>query len=113
MDKTYAEVSGAQPFDWRKALIDADDNGLTKRQWEDLSEWSAGWPTCACGNQCAILERDMNGQPLDMELRNSGLNFYAAIEEGNYKDALLILDRIEARAAVLVKEELAKLNHAR
>jgi hypothetical protein len=64
------------------------------------------WTTCACGNQCDIIPRTVDGRPIDATLTHLGILFPRTIEDGNYDGALSILDQIEARSAVLIKHEL-------
>lgn len=48
--------------------------------------------------------------PLDEELELLGRDFYQDMHAEDYDRALATLTRIEARSAILIAEELAKLN---
>jgi len=68
---SYAEQKGKEIFDW---------NAFFKKKTYTLKELraatirSGNWVTCACGNQCAILERD-DAEPTDERLRYLGTDF--------------------------------------
>lgn len=112
-DKTYAETQGQPAFDWRTTLDKAINrdlgDGLNEDEHEALIELAQGWVTCACGNQCAIIPRDINGQPRDENLIRLGARFFYAIEDGEWEYAKEVLEQIEARSDILIKQELAIL----
>ena len=102
-NKTYSEAKGIGPFDWKKALSKKRISGKT---WEELRIKATSWVTCACGNQCAVIPRDVSGEPRDKVLAVLGGNegFYGCIRDRNKKDALYILSLIELRSAHIIKE---------
>lgn len=104
-DKTYSETVGEKPFDWWHALDHPQEFPP-----DYLADKAAEWTTCACGNQCAIIPRTTYGDPIDQLLMWSGAKFYSDVENQHWEDAKLTLRRIEARSAILIAEELAKLN---
>lgn len=120
MDRTYAEATGHAPFDWNKWLdaAIADPDSIGKEEHDRVAGLSVKWVTCACGNQCAIIPRSEYvytveagpGSPLDPELDDLGSDFHMAICSWEWIEAKEILRKIEARAAVVIAEELAKLN---
>jgi hypothetical protein len=78
---------------------------------------SLRWVTCACGNTCDILPREDGGlcgpgRPKDFILAELGGQFPVYIGGGRYDEGLECLDKIEARAAILIEEELKKRAHA-
>jgi len=112
MDKTFAETQGKPAFDWIKAL-----NNPPKACSEEhiaLAAMARSWVTCACGNQCAIIPRrnidGVPGSPLDKDLRDLGVVFYTNVRMARWGEAKTTIIKIEARAEILIKEELAKLN---
>ena len=94
-------------FDWYKAL---KKRKITSSQWEDMKERSLSWVTCACGNQCAIIPRDIiphnrvPSRPLDSKLYKLGDDFANAVIDEDVKGALGLLDAIELRSAELIAE---------
>lgn len=84
------------PFDWVEALSDSNP------EWGDLKLRAACWPTCACGNQCIVLERNDLGVPIDSLLFSLGMQFSERIQARDSKGALEVLIRIEKRSAVLI-----------
>jgi hypothetical protein len=104
--KTYSERKKKPPFDWNKFLDRAINDQITDKEYDKACDLSADWVTCACGNQCEILPRDEDGEPLDGELYSFGLTFNKEIEEQKYKDAKKTLDRIEKRSTKLIKKHI-------
>lgn len=106
--KTYCETKGEKPFDWNREL-DSLIAGRELTGWEhdNLSDKALEWTTCACGNQCSIIPRDREGMPLDTLLRGLGSEFFSYVENGSWQDAKIILNDIEARAAIVIAEILA------
>lgn len=105
---------------------------------EEMYNRAGQWVTCACGNQCAIIPRQEEeihgrvyvGKPLDVDLARLGLDFYQVVADfpgsvfntekatlfpfvGRFVKALEILDKIEARSAVLIDRELRKRRNRR
>jgi len=99
--KTYSQTQNKRPFNWIKAL----SNPLSEKQWKNLEEKASSWVTCACGNQCAIIPRN-NGEPLDKQLSRLGFSFYLSIAQKERKEAIYILEQIEKRSGILIKEIL-------
>lgn len=52
----------------------------------------------------------MRSAPADEYLHNCGSDFYTALNRHDYTQALDLLNEIEIRSAILIAEELAKLN---
>jgi hypothetical protein len=128
MAKTYAEKKKEKTINWSKFLKqkceDMHENEVTQRRWD-----AEDWVTCACGNQCAIIPRDMDGVPKNRKLRELGVKFSGEIsliqetvskalnsdyesdvkryyKEANQcrKKAIKILSKIEERSAILIKK---------
>ena len=99
--KTYSESRGRQPFDWNAFLEnppaeDSDEHGAAcGLSWE--------WVTCACGNLCDKIPRDISGAPLDAELKSLGVEFHENIRSGYWNGAKDCLYLIEKRSAGLIK----------
>lgn len=117
MDKTFSETQGIAPFDWNKALDAAIAQEPEFETWKDLKYRAMRWPSCACGNQCAIIPRNDDpedesghGAPNDPDLFQLGLGFYSHVEQRQWAFAKQTLVYIEDRAEILIRQELAKLN---
>lgn len=74
-----------------------------------LSAAASHWPTCACGQLCKNLPREVDGAPLDARLRRLGFLFMDAVESEIWKDALDVFHQIEARTAELLKQQEEKI----
>ena len=98
--KSYSETYNKKPINWFVEL----NKSLTYDEFIDLYELSKSWITCACGNQCSIIPRYDDGQPLDKELSELGVEFTLNIRRGNKVNALNTLAKIEIRSAILIKE---------
>lgn len=105
--KLYCQTQKKKPIDWNAILDDAIKG---KKVDENMMHARAGeWTTCACGNLCDVLERDLDGEPMDKELSRLGMDFYNNIEDKEYKKAKKTLALIEKHSAKLiaVKEKQA------
>lgn len=103
--KTYSESQGKKPFNWNEFL---NRKNITDDEWFYAMKLADNWVTCACGNQCEVIERDIHsGSPLDSELMKLGHDFYIDIKYKNKYDAKETLKKIEKRSAFLIE----RLNH--
>ena len=89
LDKTY----------WGKKIIAAE-----KRGWfTNFNSSEAGnWVTCACGRLDKRLH-DYWGVPEDEQLRVLGYEFSAHINSDNFYLAAVTLNKIEKRAAIVLR----------
>lgn len=69
-----------------------------------LFDLAKNWETCACGQSCKALPKDILDRPVDKELLEYGNVFSFCIKNRQWKYALITLNRIEARTAKLLKE---------
>lgn len=99
--KTLHEKHYGYTFDWKATL---KKEKIGDAEWIELSLKAGEWVTCACGNQCAIIPRGRNGDPIDQELRELGYSFFMSIDRRRKKDSLMILAAIEQRSAELIAE---------
>lgn len=112
-----------KPINWHLAL-DALEKLLTKKpdkvfQAMDLittlTNASGNWITCAVGNQCKIIPRNNDGEPLDGVLSHRGIIFHAHLRmaEDHIKLGELgpALDRLgyAKRLLSLIEEHSAEL----
>lgn len=68
-----------------------------------------GWTTCACGKQDKRIPRASGfSYPLDNRLYSLGLLFAMAVETEDFLRAAKTLVAIEKRAAIVLRQELAK-----
>jgi hypothetical protein len=100
--KIYAETKKSKKFDWKVEL----EKRLAKnlKPIPTLSKKSKSWVTCACGNQCAAIPRKDDGSPWDEELQELGTSFFYKVGDGNWQEALNILEKIENRSAILIRK---------
>jgi hypothetical protein len=73
--------------------------------WATLLDFAQKWPTCACGNQDAAIERNFDGAPVDTVLLTLGSQFMYAIQDRRIVPAIEILQAIEKRAAELLAQQ--------
>src|SRR5690606_691033 len=114
--KTYYEeqTDEEKPFDWFEALTEVDmlsDPNIKGYDYEKFStyhdrllELSNSWVTCACGNQCALIPRRLEGDPVDEELNVLGRQFAIQIAGFRYHHAIEILHKIEERSSQILEE---------
>lgn len=98
---THAEAEGEAKFDWFQA-IDQKIKSRDKIVDHELAHKAQSWTTCACGNQCSVLERDKEGEPKDEVLKQLGTDFYFAIAAPEWGKAKRILKKIEKRSTKLI-----------
>ncbi|QMV49820.1 MAG: hypothetical protein [Cryophage ML09] len=92
-------------FNWYMELdktIKAEPN---HDKYEDLSKRANEWVTCACGQLCKALPRDMQGKPEDLKLFSMGLDFSHSIFAKHWYQALETLNKIESRTSQLLNEQ--------
>src|SRR5215217_4099768 len=78
MDKlTYQQKVKATPFNWLD-FLETSKHSLDEMQ--KAKELAGNWPTCAVGNQCAVIPRDSDGEPVDNLLSVLGSEFYKHIK---------------------------------
>lgn len=98
----YCELRNVAPFNWEKALNNPPPRSSCEHK--KLSNLAYSWVTCACGNQCEQLPRDMDGVPLDYTLESLGMDFAVAVETYEFDTALTIMDNIEKRVGEILKD---------
>lgn len=114
--KTYAETQDKESIDWYKIISDLRSGKIEKYnsvgnssdEWIRIMNNAMDWVTCACGNQCSIIRRDMDGHPLDSLLLDLGGRFPKDInggEHNNYEEAEKTLNEIEKRSKILIEEQ--------
>lgn len=74
--KKYTETKNRAPFDWNTALS-KDCKEMELKEASQLIKRSQVWVTCACGNQCAIIPRDKDGEPINKKLYDLGVKFHS------------------------------------
>lgn len=76
--KTYAKSRGKREINW---LFELQNTPLKdKKKWYVLFQKSTHWPTCAVGNQCDIIPRNLLGKPFDKELASLGGDFTIMVQ---------------------------------
>jgi hypothetical protein len=101
---TYAEVQGARPFDWYAFLAKPTHH---QDEWHLATNLAGEWVTCACGNQCSAIPRELCGAPQDEQLYELGCAFARQILAEDVAAARLTLDFIERRSALLLTVQAA------
>jgi hypothetical protein len=104
--KTYAESQQEPIFNWNDFLQRAVEDKLSEGEQENAKELAGDWVTCACGNQCSILDRHGDGEPTDTMLYHLGLEFDNHIRFKEYDTAIETLKQIEIRSTTLLQEKL-------
>ena len=100
--KTYTETQGKKPFDCN-AFLNKEE--ISEQEWEYAENLAGSWVTCACGNQCDVIERrPINGVPKDEELFNLGMWFSVSIDNKDIEKAKETLLKIEKRSAELINQ---------
>ena len=84
-----------------------EDNWTDKerKKYYELTDLAESWVTCACGNQCSILDRD-DGVPIDSKLKDLGCDFAGDISDMDITQAKRTLRDIDKRSEYLIKEKL-------
>lgn len=100
MSTTYSESIGLKKFNWRAELRDPPVDSSPEHK--NLIKLARNWPTCACGNLNANIPRKLNGAPIDDELAGLGVEFFCCVEDALWRDALAVLDLLEARETFLL-----------
>ncbi len=110
---TYVEKKHATPFDWHRFFR---KRVYTKTQLIEACHIAASWTTCACGNQCAIIPRRNDGEPVDKILSRLGFKFFEELEDAAYLNsseieisahlitAADVLNQIEQRSQFLIEQ---------
>lgn len=109
---------GSTPFWW--AAIDRARRWLELNPGYDRSlaftreerELSSDWVTCACGRQDPRIKRMGNGAvspnaPVNPEMRTLGLDFSAAVWDGEVELAAEILGKIETMSDKLIAKKVS------
>ena len=104
--KTYAESKNREPFNWNEFLDKAIANpdNIDPDLHMKARHSSSSWVTCACGNQCEIIERGYLGKPEDEHLSHLCYLFDDQINDKEYVNAKETLKEIEKRSAYLLSK---------
>ncbi|WP_114752340.1 hypothetical protein [Pleomorphovibrio marinus] len=102
--QTYCEQEKGTPFDWNEFLERAIRGEVSKRECVVATNIAGDWVTCACGNQCSIIPRDVFGCPLDPLLDVQGKVFLTLIGLEKWEKAKETLLKIEKRSEEIIKE---------
>lgn len=71
--------------------------------WKKLLDYACDWTTCACGNMCAVIPREKDGEPKDPQLKMLGKAFAVYVVHRDAEKAARTLYAIEKRSAELIK----------
>lgn len=109
----FCEAVGRPAFDWHDYLARClSEKEISTEEYEKARELSGSWVTCAVGNQCAILPRDLDDNaPEDEELKELGAVFHWQIITDRYFLARITLEQIEQRAAFLIDQIRKEANN--
>jgi hypothetical protein len=78
--RTYAETKGKKRFDWLNALS-TPCTKLNVYEVKSMNKRAKSWLTDACGNQCSIIPRHVDGRPIDSEMLTLGADFNSHVEQ--------------------------------
>ena len=92
-------------FNWYMELDKAIKKEPSEDTYLDLRNRSSSWVTCACGQLCNVLPRNLDSAPVDRQLSDLGLDFADWIYYKNWHKALKILNKIESRTSQLLNEQ--------
>ena len=99
-------------FDWIDTLQQLKTNPvITTSQYEILIRKAGNWPTCACGQLCKALPKEVFGEPEDQKLQTLGMKFYGQVERQEWCLALETFYKIECRSAELLKQQRRENNN--
>lgn len=108
--ETYTALKGKIPVDWNAlinkgiALKDSGCYDLENKFLDEIYDLSGDWRTCPTGNQSSLIDRDINGIPVDPELKGYGLAFFEYVNNSLFIESLEILFYIETRSSELIKK---------
>ena len=110
----YSEAHSKWIYDWPTIIDDLEAGLYDKKTTMECLDAVVSWPTCACGNQCASLPRDVNGKPSDSHLEVLGDRFATYVNgiigaRGQDRTDMAtgareVMADIDARSAVLLAE---------
>lgn len=131
---TFAELAGQPPINWWHVIEQLEDGTIDPQgdEMQDYVEASGSWVTCAVGNQCAIIPRNLrecsdpsddNDQPcvtdspIDQTLFDLGMGFHEAVIDVSENPSPRgpwpqlqymsdMLELIEERSTILIEVEL-------
>lgn len=90
-------------FNWihklKELVINPD---ITDSEHEDLASLAEDWPTCACGELCKKLPKNLSGIPLDSTLWKLGSLFCSWIALKKWDKAIEVFYEIESRTSYLL-----------
>ena len=103
---SHASKYKAEETDWKAVLekVKADGWSIAPSEHERLRPLARCWTTCAVGMLPDVIPRDHMGQPHDPALHQMGAAFSFEFGMMYFESALARLERIHARAEVLMKE---------
>lgn len=104
---SFCEALGKKPFDWNEFLEKAISKSISEEEYNKACKLSGSWVTCAVGNQCAIIPRDLRSPmpaPIDDQLGFLGGIFHCCIVDREYLEARHILGKIEIRSAQIISQ---------
>lgn len=104
----FTETKHRPTINWNEELDKKIAGRGNAMPAQELAEYSGSWVTCAVGNTCAIIPRTYGGEPYDYKLLNLGVEFHEAIKRCQWRNAKIILLKIEERSAEVIKIELGK-----
>lgn len=105
----YSVTKGKEAFDWNRFLrnVKRRKTRLPYLEYMKVKGMAGDWVTCACGNQCSILERRAeDSKPLDDTLTTLGIHFANAIIDRKWSRAQMYLKKIEKRSSLLINQKL-------
>ena len=110
----YSEANAKWVYDWPTIIDDLEAGLYDKKKMTECLDAAIDWVTCAVGNQCDLLPRDVSGAPIDPLQIILGINFSAYIDgiigaSGQDRadmaaGAREVMADIDARSAALLAE---------
>lgn len=91
-------------WDWY-AFLNASKE-VKERYYDKAEGLSEDWVTCACGQVCNMLPKvsNLHNIPLDVDARYLGYHFALQIDNKDWENAKITLDKIESRTIFLLQQ---------
>ena len=94
-------IKNEEIFNWDD-FLNKDD--ITQLEWEKASVMAAKWPTCAVGDQCKDIPRNVHGMPKSKTMQNLGVSFYRSIIDQEINKAKFYMQQIEIRSSQIIND---------
>ena len=86
--------------------LDRRKTDVPQEEFEKISHLAQDWKTCPCGQLSELIERnkELDGEIVDEELRERGLEFYDQVDSEDWYSARLVLAEINQIGRSMTKK---------